>query len=475
MALELDVYSGKLTYKNIEFDFVFDGKELRMIPPESKQEEVRMWSWDELANGITRYTPHIEYIEEDYLKGTINENNTTIFFFSKKCVIGHYQFYILSIIVNAYAIFDSNKVHFDRISFKSKEVDCIFSINDAIKSSEWSDNGVISITTKSFNDTTSSKQTFSVDDKTVSVYFGMTYKSDSNLITNSPLVINSSLFFEFDSTQDVMFILKLWKIAKQFLQYLFYRKNICIPAISIFAPDGDKHIKTAVLYINDDTCEDNYEFDPIKKERHIKQKYIEGFEGKILNDIVENKLYCRHIPESFSSSKHYNAARFVMITAAFEWEFKKQHPDGIIKKDKTIEAENKATKIINELIDKSQGELKTIFKRLRNSIGFINLESEIIQIGKEYSSIIGIFGDYLYKLNSEILKYNEMGHRIAEQRNNFAHGNLDKDIIGLSLLDLMFLERIVYAMQLKYWGISNINIQNIINDIFGAGVALPTA
>lgn len=33
MSVELDLYTGKLTYKDIEFDFVFDKSELRLIPP----------------------------------------------------------------------------------------------------------------------------------------------------------------------------------------------------------------------------------------------------------------------------------------------------------------------------------------------------------------------------------------------------------------------------------------------------------
>ena len=59
-----------------------------------------------------------------------------------------------------------------------------------------------------------------------------------------------------------------------------------------------------------------------------------------------------------------------------------------------------------------------------------------------------------------------MGDRLANQRNNFAHGNLNKDFIGFSLLDLIYLEYIIYAMQLRYYGISDINIRKAINNLF---------
>ncbi len=59
-----------------------------------------------------------------------------------------------------------------------------------------------------------------------------------------------------------------------------------------------------------------------------------------------------------------------------------------------------------------------------------------------------------------------MGSRLADQRNHFAHGDLDKDFIGLSLLDLIFLERIIYALQLKIYGVDNGKIQKAINELF---------
>ena len=65
-----------------------------------------------------------------------------------------------------------------------------------------------------------------------------------------------------------------------------------------------------------------------------------------------------------------------------------------------------------------------------------------------------------------------MGLRLSKQRNNYAHGNLDKDFIGLALLDLMYLEYVVYAMQLNEYGVDKIYIQKAINDLFGCSIAI---
>ena len=55
--------------------------------------------------------------------------------------------------------------------------------------------------------------------------------------------------------------------------------------------------------------------------------------------------------------------------------------------------------------------------------------------------------------------------RINEITLLLAIGDLDKDFIDLSLLGLIFLEYIVYALPLKRYGAIDSKIQNAINDL----------
>ena len=161
-----------------------------------------------------------------------------------------------------------------------------------------------------------------------------------------------------------------------------------------------------------------------------------------------------------------------MITAAFEWEFHRLYPDGVKKTAETIEAEQAVSDRIQEHIDETSGKQKKIYRFLKKLVKSDSLQSEIIQMGKDFSGIIGAFGDRLYQLNEQELKYAEMGQRLADQRNHFAHGDLDKDFIGLSLLDLIYLEYVVYAMQLKHYGVQDVEIQKSINELFHLSFAL---
>lgn len=468
MSVEPDVYTGTLTYKEIEFSFVFDRKELRLIPPKHESHDVHMWFMKPLGKGAYTFGDPV-YIEDDYLIGKCNENCQKIIFLPKYKNIGSCNS-VLIIQIEAYIIQRYEKEWIDRLGFTSPELDCIFPTSQALENPEWTEDGIISIKAKDFDNTTSQKQKFSVDGKEVSVFFGIS-RTSSEKIGKPPLELHSEMFFEFDKTNDYKFILKLWRIAKSFVQYLCYRKNVNLSSVDVSAPFGDgKHKKFATFYIIDKNI--NNEPEILEKRRYIKQEYINGSEGKILNDIAEDKIYLRHLPETYRIGRSIDAARFVMITAAFEWTFKKNYPDGISKKPTTIKAEETATEKLSELVDSSKGKLKKIYKFLKKLIGSNSLKTEIEQVGKDYADIIDVFGNRLYFLNKETLKYNEMGARLSQQRNNFAHGNLDKDFIGLSLLDLIYLEYIVYVMQLKEYGVDNKSIQRAINDLFGCSLAL---
>lgn len=211
---------------------------------------------------------------------------------------------------------------------------------------------------------------------------------------------------------------------------------------------------------------------PLEKERLIKYKYLKGKIGKIITDITNQNIYTEHIPETYKLGQRINAGRFVMITAAFEWEFKKIYPKGIKKDITTQDAEAKVTSYIDQLINDNNGKEKKILKFLRKLIASDNLESKIIEFGKDYGSISNMFGEHLYSLNNETLDYKGMAKRLSGQRNHFAHGDINKEFIGLSLLDLVFLEYIIYIMQLKYFDINDVMIKKSINDLFGCHLVI---
>lgn len=72
----------------------------------------------------------------------------------------------------------------------------------------------------------------------------------STKIGESPLSLNSSLIFEFSPTNNYDFILRLWHIAKDFLSYLCYRRDVYLPITKLSAPCTDgTHEEFATFHV----------------------------------------------------------------------------------------------------------------------------------------------------------------------------------------------------------------------------------
>lgn len=65
-----------------------------------------------------------------------------------------------------------------------------------------------------------------------------------------------------------------------------------------------------------------------------------------------------------------------------------------------------------------------------------------------------------------------MGLRLGNQRNHFAHGDIDEEFINESLIDVVFLETVLYAMQLRCYDIEKIDVQKAIKDLFHYSIAI---
>ncbi len=466
------VYTGSVTYKDINFTFVLCDNELRLIPPDDKIREIRReWLMQPIGQGVYTFGNDL-FVTEEYLKGRCNENGKYIIFITRYGELIGSKNEVLFIPWRA-VIFLNDDTGITKINFSSPEIDYIYNSANALEYfTIINEDGELEIKTKNHYNTSSEKRRFFVDNRAVDVNFTIN-RTFSTKISNPTLNLQSVMAFEFDLTSDYAFIYRLWRIATSFLSYLCYRTNIDISVVQLFCPyDEQKSIKCGEMYLLTTSVNSQVDIETMIKNRYIKLEYLCGVEGSLLTDIANNSLYLRHLPDSYTAGRNMNAARFIMITAAFEWEFRRMYPDGVRKTEKNIFVEQQAKATIQGLIDNSTGKLKDKYKFLKRLITSDPLKSEIFQVSSDLKDIIDDFGKQLYGLNKKILDYSEMSERISQQRNHFAHGDLDKEFIGSSLLDLIFLEHIIYAMQLKGYGIPDIMIKRAINDLFGRNLLI---
>lgn len=474
MTTDLSMYAGKLKYRDIDFTFAFDRKELRLIPPDNQRGIIEFdWKMKSAGNGIFVPADPIQ-ITEEYLIGECYETQQSIVFLPRpKSSVG-IRNCVLSITLIAYIICERENTGVDRLVFTCPELNYIHPVNQVFVGTgelyDFYEKGVTAFITKEYADTTTDRQSFFVDGHEISSYFGITRVIGMSL-SEPPLNAFSTLAFEFAPTNDYGFVFKLWLIAKEFLRFLCYRRNVLIPKVKLSTPYKEgKHQPFATMYIFGETGEP--ELEALRKGHYIKQTYVSGKEGAIFSDIAADNLYWRHFPESFKTSNRFDAARFVMITAAFEWEFKRLYPDGVKKSEVQISLENEIYKELQTHIDTTTGKKKDKYKYLQKLVRSDSLPNKVLQIGKDFSGIVDSFGKKLYQANGLLLNYSDLGNRLSDQRNHFAHGDLDKEFIGASLIDLIYLQFIIYAMQLRHYGIEDKLIRKAINDLFQMGIDL---
>ena len=84
MNEELNIYTGNLNYKDIDFSFLFDGKKLRLISLKEKNEEIYNTSiMTPLTKGTYTWNRTLE-MEQSYLIGKCNETGEKIIFLTRK-------------------------------------------------------------------------------------------------------------------------------------------------------------------------------------------------------------------------------------------------------------------------------------------------------------------------------------------------------------------------------------------------------
>lgn len=163
------IYTGVTKYKNVEFNFVFNGEDLRLIPTTENVKKIETeWLMTPIAKGT--FIPNTDLkMEESFLIGRCHENGKRVVFFTQKNDNISSNNLVLIVQVIGYLECSTGKEKFGRISFQGPEINIIHPVNQSFdfsfNPSTVSSDGVFSITTKKFDITSTTPQEFEVDDK----------------------------------------------------------------------------------------------------------------------------------------------------------------------------------------------------------------------------------------------------------------------------------------------------------------------
>ena len=305
---------GTIDYKDEKYIYRLEDDMLYM-------EEIESLGKGWMLSGWLSNPPNFE---DDYLKGINAENGNEVLFktYPGNAGVKNTQ---IRIRVQYYIEFQKNAT-ISKLSFMGDEINYIYNIAQGIESYGFTEEGTASCKTKSFEETTSPTEYFNVENKEVGIYFAI-YRG-INFQSCHPLNLYSSINLLVDESNDYDFLVHLCYVMKRFLGFLCYRNNINFSEIALYTQEShEKYRKVGKILFMDER--DEIENEKIIKERNITYEAIRGKLGKILQDIENEKLYLRHIPDSHKDSLKIDYSKFIMITAAVEWMFKNLYPEGL--------------------------------------------------------------------------------------------------------------------------------------------------
>ena len=279
------------------------------------------------------------------------------------------------------------------------------------------------------------------------------------------------LNLEWNSLSDnYEFIYDIIMACYTFISYLYYRQNINFNNIELLSRDKKGRylvIGQMTMWVHDIV---EPEEDYVKK-HYIDYNSIKMIDDKILQAIIDEKIFIRHIPENEIKRNQVTPQSFVIVSSAFEWEFSQLFPDGVKHRDAKINQIEEIKKDLLQLFNNYNKQKKKIIDKILENIGKDNLESKLIYTNEELKDVSEIFLQHLCGLN-HIENKNKIFTNLQKLRNDFAHGNMEIDIDSDGFVGIIYLERLVYAMQLKRFGLDDNNIKKAINKLFGSNIAL---
>lgn len=253
----------------------------------------------------------------------------------------------------------------------------------------------------------------------------------------TPVQIKSALYFSFSPTDNYEFVIRLFDILHRLLQFLCYRQNIHSTEANIYAQDENGRDVTIGIF----SAKWISELPPETNERVLQKvipfKLIGNSLSPVLQRLADRTLYFHHLPDNSIDAGRFTPARAIMLTAAFEWEHCQIYLGGNTK------ANNKG-----------------------------NFKDRLIKALKDHADCIETFAKAKYSMNNKTYTINAAAEKIKEARNSFAHGEITMSYDLETLLGLVIMPYLVYAMQLRSAGMDADHIRKAINYLFDLRISL---
>lgn len=260
-----------------------------------------------------------------------------------------------------------------------------------------------------------------------------------------------SIYYDFDD--DYNLIYKTINIVRNLFAFLNYRKNIKFNSILFSMIDENNmyydigNIDFNSLFYNE-LVTDEY-----IKLSCIKYSYIHKYLPIIFQNIIDEKIGIRNIPDNQITKGVYTPERIIMIASSFEMIYKSLNIS-VEHSRRSIDSKDKIATSLDNLIDseKFKSSEKGILKRFKDRLYDESFSSKINEVLKRYKFIEKEVIDIYNRYSRNYLKSN-FSTTLETLRNNMAHYNLEENIKENRVVALIGLEVITYSLQLIKCGV----------------------
>lgn len=288
----------------------------------------------------------------------------------------------------------------------------------------------------------------------------------------TPLTSRSEMIFKFSKAITLKQTDQFLAALQQCFAFLCRRTNIEFDPVKMVCTSGRKKRqfgKYTFLCIGDTS-----EVSVNAAKRVVGYEYLKEKFALLLKPFLEEKMYTNHIPDNVAATKQYGPDRIIFNFVAFEREYQNFYPEEKVRSEDFIAVKKEILERIDELCTSYHGKKKRYAKSFKRSIeksenSFGERLKFAISQHEEYIKVflINNYGQNYYE------KIPEICQRMNDLRNDSAHGNFITDFKSEYILDFEIIECLLYAMRLKWIGLSPINVQRAICSVMGINLYIP--
>ena len=185
--------------------------------------------------------------------------------------------------------------------------------------------------------------------------------------------------------------------------------------------------------------------------------------NKIIEQAENNSIYMSHIVDT-AVPPTVTPGWFITVVAGFEWEccrfnFKMEHSA------QSIQEQKKVIDYLDKEIENSSKHAKKHYKNYKKAIKEydeqVNLMEKIKRIfyKDEFQTYWEVLIPAAYEIYKDKKDLDKIASRLTKQRNDFAHGNWNKEIDPICVIDIFLLRKAMFILQLDRCNIEEYTIK----------------